>query len=231
MALDVSMACRSVLMALVMVWLYAAQSMGQTTPGTILTRAYFNKFLANLPASCSGNGFYTYDGIIRAAQLSKGFGTTGSVTDRKREVAAFLANVMHETGGLCYVRELSPPRCYCTQSRTYPCARGKCYYGRGPLQLTWNYNYGAAGKAIGQDLLNHPELVSTNPTISFQTAFWFWMTNCHGRLTNGGGFASTIRCINGGECRINRKAVNARVAYYRRFCADFNVTPGPNISC
>ncbi|XXG50455.1 hypothetical protein AAC387_Pa02g4459 [Persea americana] len=231
MALDVSMACRSVLMALVMVWLYAAQSMGQTTPGTILTRAYFNKFLANLPASCPGKGFYTYNGIIRAAQLSKGFGTTGSVTDRKREVAAFLANVMHETGGLCYVRELSPPQCYCAHSKTYPCARGKCYYGRGPLQLSWNYNYGAAGKAIGQDLLNHPELVSTNPTISFQTAFWFWMTNCHGRLTNGGGFASTIRCINGGECRINRKAVNARVAYYRRFCADFNVTPGPNISC
>ena len=103
MTLDVSMACRSVLMALVMVWLYAAQSMGQTTPGTILTRAYFNKFLANLPASCSGNGFYTYDGIIRAAQLSKGFGTTGSVTDRKREVAAFLANVMHETGGINFI--------------------------------------------------------------------------------------------------------------------------------
>ncbi|RWR74663.1 endochitinase PR4 [Cinnamomum micranthum f. kanehirae] len=141
-----------------------AQSMGQTTPGTILTRAYFNKILANLPASCPGKGFYTYNGIIRAAQLSKGFGTTGSVTDRKRE----------------------------------------CYYGRGPLQITWNYNYGAAGKAIGQDLLNHPELVSTNPTISFQTAFWFWMTNCHVRLTKGGGFASTIRCINGGECRINR---------------------------
>ena len=35
------------------------------------------------------------------------------------------------------MRELSPPQCYCAQSKTYPCARGKCYYGRGPLQLSW----------------------------------------------------------------------------------------------
>lgn len=103
MALDNSMASRSLLMALVMVWLYAAQSMGQTTPGTILTSAYFNKILADLPASCPGKGFYTYNGIIRAAQLSNGFGTTGSVTDRKREVAAFFANVMHETGGINFI--------------------------------------------------------------------------------------------------------------------------------
>lgn len=34
---------------------------------------------------------------------------------------------------------------------------GKVYYGRGFVQLTWKQNYDRAGRAIGVDLLNHPE--------------------------------------------------------------------------
>ena len=50
-------------------------------------------------AHCEGKSFYTYDGFIRAAELATSFGTAGSDVLRKREVAAFLANAMHETGG------------------------------------------------------------------------------------------------------------------------------------
>lgn len=39
-----------------------------------------------------------------------------------------------------------------------------------------NYNYGAAGRAIGVDLLSNPDLVLTDPIVSFLTAIWFWMT-------------------------------------------------------
>lgn len=39
-----------------------------------------------------------------------------------------------------------------------------------------NYNYGAAGDGIKQDLLNHPEYVEQNATIAFQAAMWRWMT-------------------------------------------------------
>lgn len=39
-----------------------------------------------------------------------------------------------------------------------------------------NYNYGAAGEAIGADLLGNPELVATDPTVAFKTALWLWMT-------------------------------------------------------
>lgn len=37
----------------------------------------------------------------------------------------------------------------------------KRYYGRGPLQLTWNYNYGQVSRAIFGDnrLLNDPDMV------------------------------------------------------------------------
>lgn len=34
----------------------------------------------------------------------------------------------------------------------------KIYYGRGLVQLTWYENYEKAGKLIGKDLLNNPEL-------------------------------------------------------------------------
>jgi predicted chitinase len=32
------------------------------------------------------------------------------------------------------------------------------YYGRGYVQLTWNYNYKKYSKLLGEDLLKHPEL-------------------------------------------------------------------------
>ncbi|KAK1272641.1 Basic endochitinase C [Acorus gramineus] len=40
-----------------------------------------------------------------------------------------------------------------------------------------NYNYGPAGKAIDADLLGNPDLVATDPAISFKTVIWFWMTH------------------------------------------------------
>ncbi|KAI3797923.1 hypothetical protein L1987_33187 [Smallanthus sonchifolius] len=57
-----------------------------------------------------------------------------------------------------------------------------------PLQLSWNYNYGAAENSIGFDGLNNPEIVATDPVISFQTALWFWMNNVHSVILSGQGF-------------------------------------------
>ena len=32
---------------------------------------------------------------------------------------------------------------YCDATNSdYPCQTGKSYHGRGPMQLSWNYNYG-----------------------------------------------------------------------------------------
>lgn len=50
------------------------------------------------------------------------------------------------------------------------------YYGRGPVQLTYDFNYRQAGEASGLDLLDNPDLVSTNPVVAFKTAIWWWMT-------------------------------------------------------
>ncbi|KAG6726843.1 hypothetical protein I3842_02G100500 [Carya illinoinensis] len=113
----------------------------------------------------------------------------------------------------------------------YPCNPDKKYYGRGPIQLTWNYNYGAAGNSIQIDLLNSPETVATDPIISFKTALWFWMTNVHQVLNQG--FGATIRAINGAiECDGRKTdAVKSRIQYYTQYCNQLGVAPGDNLSC
>lgn len=73
------------------------------------------------------------------------------------------------TGGLCWLREgdfgHGPTTVeYCDSSNTrFPCAAGRRYFGRGPMQLSWNYNYGQAGRALGLDLLHNPDWVAQDP--------------------------------------------------------------------
>ncbi|GLJ06616.1 hypothetical protein SUGI_0043150 [Cryptomeria japonica] len=204
---------------------------------SIITQDFFNQIKSGISASCVGNNFYTYDGFISAAEASDfaGFGTTGSLEVRKQELAAFFANVAHETGDLCYVEEVEKDT-YCEPSKQYPCPSGNQYYGRGPLQLSWNYNYGAAGKYVGFPLLKNPDLVAQKPDVAFKTSLWFWMinSNCHKAMTahDGKGFGSTIRAINGGECDGGRTlAVQERIRLYKEFCERLHVSPGPNLTC
>jgi len=194
---------------------------------------------------------YTYDAFVTAHTRFPLFCNEGTPIQRRREAAAFLAHVAHETGNLYYVEEISRTLCCDGYNTAYPCAPGQTYHGRGPLQISWNYNYGAAGHFLGIPLLNHPDLASTNGVISFQTALWFWMIaqppkpSCHAVMTgswtpaandkNAGrlpGFGMTINIINGGECnRPTPPATAARVAYYEHFTKLLGVDPGSNLYC
>lgn len=211
---------------------------GSGSVSDIITSGIFDQFLSQRSASgCPSNGFYTYAAFVSAAASQNGFGTTGSSTVAKRELAAFFANVAHETGSGCYVEEIKKGT-YCSASPQWPCASGKQYYGRGPLQLTGNSNYGAAGQALGFDGINDPEIVAEDPTISFKTAVWFWMTQssptCHEAMVNGNGFGATIKAINGNlECGsgANLAEQQARIVLYKNFCSDLGVDPGDNLSC
>ncbi|XP_075478194.1 endochitinase At2g43590-like [Primulina tabacum] len=198
----------------------------------IVTDAFFNGIANGAGGGCEGKGFYSRSAFLTAAGSYPSF-ASGSNDVARREVAAFFANVAHETGSLCYINEINgATRNYCQASTQYPCAAGKAYYGRGPLQITWNYNYLPAGQSIGFDGLNNPDIVASNNVISFKTALWFWMNNCHNAITSGQGFGATIRAINGMECNGgNTGAVNSRVQYYRSYCSQLGVDPGPNISC
>ncbi|GAA3183334.1 MULTISPECIES: chitinase [Streptomyces] len=205
--------------------------------GFVVSEAQFNQMFPNR------NQFYTYKGLTDALSAYPQFANTGSDTVKRQEAAAFLANVGHETGGLVYVVEQNTGNYphYCDATQPYGCPAGQAaYYGRGPLQLSWNFNYKAAGDALGIDLLNNPSLVEKDPAVSWKTALWYWNTQKgpgtmtpHDAMVNGAGFGETIRSINGAiECNGgNPGQVQSRIDSYQNFVKILGAEPGGNLSC
>ncbi|KAF8011340.1 hypothetical protein BT93_J1827 [Corymbia citriodora subsp. variegata] len=232
----------------------------------LISRELFNEMLKHRnDANCPGKGFYTYDAFITAAKSFAEFGVTGDTDTRKREIAAFLAQTSHETTGgwasapdgpyawgYCQLREQGNPGDYCVPNQQWPCAPGQKYYGRGPIQISYNYNYGPAGKAINSDLLSNPDAVATDPVISFKTALWFWTTpqspkpSCHAVVTGQWqpsaadtaagrvpGYGVITNIINGGiECgKGSNPQVEDRIGFYKRYCDLLKVGYGNNLDC
>ena len=250
---------------------------GKTALTSILTEAKWNELFPNRYGHTTKNikktkpDFYSFESFVTAARCFPEF-LSGSPVIQKRELAAFLANIAQETSGgwanapggyfkwgLYFLEENSPGHSNTyndTSKKNYPGVEGKYYYGRGPKQLTWNYNYGQFSQAwygSKDTLLQLPDLLSRNQILSFASALWFWMTpqfpkpSCHdimigkwvptsddiqkGRLP---GFGATVNVINGGiECGngIDNIKTRFRYQYYQYFCNYFQVSPGDNISC
>ncbi|MFB7708600.1 glycoside hydrolase family 19 protein [Streptomyces sp. NPDC056105] len=216
---------------------------GETNPGDpspsgfVVSEAQFNQMFPNR------NPFYTYSGLTAALSAYPGFANTGSDTVKRQEAAAFLANVSHETGGLVYIVEQNTANYphYCDTSQSYGCPAGTAaYYGRGPIQLSWNFNYKAAGDALGIDLLHNPYLVEQDAAVAWKTGLWYWNTQSgpgtmtpHNAMVNGAGFGETIRSINGSlECNGgNPGQVQSRIDRYKAFVQILGTTPGDNLSC
>jgi predicted chitinase len=74
---------------------------------------------------------------------------------------------------------------------------GAKYRGRGLIQLTGRANYEAAGKDLGLDLINHPELAET-PENAAKTAMWYWKKNKLGDVAKSGNVEAVTRKINNG---------------------------------
>ncbi|XP_010274239.1 PREDICTED: basic endochitinase-like [Nelumbo nucifera] len=233
---------------------------------SIITKELFEYMLLHRAETANGcvGGFYTYEAFIEAADSFAGFGTTGDSETRKRELAAFFGQTSQETTGgwdnapdgryawgYCFVSEGAGD--YCDPREEWPCVSGKQYYGRGPIQLSYNYNYGPAGAALGYDLLSDPDKVAEDPVMSFKTAIWFWMTaqspkpSCHEVMTGQWtpseadiaanrlpGYGVTTNIINGGvECGKGDgvETVKHRIGFYERYCGLLDVSMGDNLDC
>jgi predicted chitinase len=170
---------------------------------------------------------YTYAGLCAALAkpLYAKFANNGDTTSDKREVAAFFAHVSWETGNLVY-----------TDQQQKDPATGN-YWGRGPLQLTWDYNYKACGDAIGQPLVAQPTLVSTDSIVTWESALWFWMYDDSGKGFTShtaiarGSFGDTLRVVNAIECVAGNSAQQSRINNYTRYCTQLMVDPGTQLTC
>ncbi len=184
----------------------------------------------------------------------------GDLETRKREITAFFANISHETtGGWAtapggrfswglHFREEPTTSLYASPDTNYPPTPGKSYKGRGPIQLSYNYNYGPASEFIFGDkqiLLDNPERVIEDAALAFQTAIWFWMTPQHPKPSAHDvmvrnwlprerdlaknrflGLGMTVNIINGGvECGTGteKPQVLDRIGYYERFAGIYGI--------
>jgi len=197
----------------------------------------------------------------------------------KRELATLFAHFNQETGqhdvnnpleewrqGLWHITEWActepqqgrgTSRCDYKQTwgwgfEEYPPQAGEQYFGRGPFQLSWNYNYGAFSEVLVESsynskmyLLENPDQVHEDPFTVFLSALWFYMTpqspkpSVHDVATGfmvptdadkaAGflpGFGITTNIINGGqECGrgVEDRRSQWRIDYYKEFLKYFEL--------
>lgn len=127
--------------------------------------------------------------------------------DNPKRLAAFLAQVGHESGHLRYVKELGG-NAYLSKYDTGSLAKrlgntpeadgdGQKYRGRGLIQITGRDNYRAVGEALDLPLLDQPELLE-QPEWAAMSAAWFWHSRGLNALADRGEFNRITRLINGG---------------------------------
>lgn len=122
----------------------------------------------------------------------------GSITTPPR-VAAFLAQILHESGSFQFLRELASGTAYEGRKdlgNTQP-GDGVRYKGRGFIQLTGRANFRSAGSDLGLDLENNPDLAE-QPDIAARLAVWFWNKKNLNAKADAGDFVGITRAINGG---------------------------------
>lgn len=140
--------------------------------------------------------------------------------DTPIELANFLAQVLHETGGLKWLRELWGP----TAAQVRYEGRkdlgnnqkgdGKLFMGRGLIQMTGRANYTRLSKEMfGDDrLLKNPEILAT-PEYAVQSACIYWGWRKIDRFDDDKDIKSETKLVNGGT-----NGIEDRQKYFKRAC-------------
>jgi len=132
-------------------------------------------------------------------QAMKDFGI-----DTPLRQAHFLAQIMHESGGLRYTKELWGPTD--AQKRyegrkdlgnTEP-GDGFKFRGRGLIQTTGRANYERVGKALGFNLINNPDGLA-DVSLACRSAAYFWYDNDLNDLADHDDIVRVTRRVNGGK--------------------------------
>ena len=145
---------------------------------------------------CGGSRAQMY-----AQPLADAMAEFGITTDKR--VAAFLAQVAHESGLFKWMKEIWGPT---EAQRLYEGRHdlgntqegdGFRYRGRGMIQITGRANYRDVGMALGVDFEGYPDMLSS-PVNAARSAAWFWHEHGCDALADAGLFEGVTRRINGG---------------------------------
>ena len=125
-------------------------------------------------------------------------------------IAAFIAQVAHESGSLKYVEEIADGSAYewrrdlgnlekeaLDAAHARGATTGGFYKGHGLIQVTGFYNHKKCGERLGLDLVNQPELLCL-PINAARSAGWFWDSRHLNNYADLGMFKAITRLINGG---------------------------------
>lgn len=122
-------------------------------------------------------------------------------------IAAFLAQLAHESGSLRYRKEIASGEAYDTGSKAESLGNtpekdgdGQRYKGRGPIQITGLANYKLLSKDTGIDFVGSPEKLE-QPLYGSIAAGWFWnkkKLNKLADLNTSESFVKITKLINGG---------------------------------
>lgn len=141
--------------------------------------------------------------------------------DTPVELASFLSQILHETGGLKWLKELWGPtkqqlRYERDFSKPWPCKKGdpnwlayvlgndergdgKKYFGRGLIHVTGKTNYLGISKAMFNDdrLLGNPDILAT-PQYAVLSACIYWHTRKLDKVDDDLKILDETKGVNGG---------------------------------
>jgi putative chitinase len=185
----------------------------------VITPSLLQQLVPSLPAD-------------RAATIAAGLQAAagpGGITTPDR-VAAFVAQLAHESQGFLYSTELWGPTAAQLGyegrrdlGNTQP-GDGYRYLGRSWLMMTGRYNYRMFGHEIGVDLENHPERAA-DPDVAGLLAVAFWNDRHLNDAADQGNFKYITYRVNGGYT-----GYEDRLRYYRLAQAYLSAHPEDDVS-
>lgn len=129
----------------------------------------------------------------------------------------FWAQMLHETGGLRWLRELGGPKYFEKYEgrkdlgNTEP-GDGYRFRGRGIIHLTGRANYTYYSQKIGVDLVEDPSLASV-PWVAVKVALTYWDEKSLNKFADEDNIRAITRRINGGY-----NGLHDRKKWYERLC-------------
>lgn len=136
-------------------------------------------------------------------------------------IAAFLAQLAHESGEYRYMEEIADGSAYegrADLGNVQP-GDGPRFKGRGPMQITGRTNTEACLVALGLPADSDPGILGT-PAYATASACWFWNSRRLSPLADRGWFRTITRIINGGY-----NGLADRLQYWQRNRAVLGLPP------